>query len=430
MRIDRLHIENFKKYANQEFDFHPKFTLLVGDNGSGKTTILDALAISLGLWRKAVPRMRWRNILTEEIRLLPERAGDRTRFNPQFPVSISAQGQIGSHQDLRWAQKRSLKGMDAFNAETWKAAGVIAETVRDAQTQGVPLPVLAYYGAGRAWSATNKRPNLRPDQRKPQQFDAYRNCLDARIYDRKINEWFLFEAVAMNGNREGRPGYRAVKQAVLRCIPDADDLRYDADLKEIVLSIRGYEQPFYNLSAGQRMMLSMVADIAIKAVTLNSYLLGPDLPGASEPWHLLKTTPGVVLIDELDVHLHPKWQRRVATDLKETFPGIQFICTSHSPQVIGEVRPGEVRMLDDRGEPTTPTRTFGIDSDRVLDELMDATSRSQPVKQKLSELASAIDQENFSLSEQLLKQVEDTLGEADPEVAHYRTLISFLRETK
>ena len=431
MRIDRLHIENFKKFERTEkpFEFHPHFTLLVGDNGSGKTSVLDALAVALGLWHKAAPGSGWRNILEEEIRLVPVRAGDRVQFRPQLPAIITVEGQIGFRENLRWTRMIREGGTRTTNAEARDAEKSIEEAVQAAEAQRATLPVLAYYGAGRAWSPTNKRPSVRTSQRKPQQFDAYRNCLDTRIHDHELNEWFLFEAAAANGHGEGRPGYRAVKQAVLQCIPEADDLRYDSDLKEIVLSIRGFEQPFYNLSAGQRMMLAMVADIAIKAVTLNSYLLGPEQPGATDPMLVLRQSPGVVLIDELDVHLHPIWQRRVATDLKRTFENIQFICTSHSPQVIGEVMPDEVRMLEG-GEVTTPTRTFGIDSDRVLDELMDGSSRNQKTKEKLGELAAAINREDFPQSEQLLKEVEITLGEADPEVTHYRTLISFLRETK
>ena len=430
MRIDRLQIENFKKYAKQSFDFHPKFTLLVGDNGSGKTTILDALAIALGLWRKAVRGVRWRNILPEEIRLLPERAGDRTRFTPQFPVSIAAQGQIGSQQGLQWARTRPLEAMLPFDPPSPNAEQAISGLVEAAQAQRAPLPVLAYYGAGRAWSPTNKRPNLRPDQRKPQQFDAYRNCLDARIYDRKVNEWFLYEAVAMNEIREGRPGYRAVKQAVLRCIPDADDLRYDADLKEIVLSIRGFEQPFYNLSAGQRMMLSMVADIAIKAVTLNSYLLGPDHPGASEPMHVLRETPGVVLIDELDVHLHPKWQRRVATDLKATFPSIQFVCTSHSPQVIGEVKPEEVRILQENSvsqghlqlnedgqivnqQFEKPSQSFGMDSNWILKVLMGGNEMDPAIGNDIKMVQELAVRREFQPARELLKSLRERVGNSE-----------------
>ena len=432
MRINRLHIENFKKFrrTEQPFELHKQFTLFVGDNGSGKTSVLDALAVALGLWHKAAPGSGWRNILHEEVWLEPVRAGDRTQFEPRLPSLVTVEGRIGDHENLKWTRMIRQGGTRTTNAEARKAEEAIVETVQAAKAQRAPLPVLAYYGAGRAWLPTNKRPTFRLSQRKPQQFDAYRQCLDTRIRDQELNQWFLLETAATNGHAEGRPGFRAVKQAVLGCIPQADGLRYDTDLKEIVLSIQGFEQPFYNLSAGQRMMLAMVTDIAIKAVTLNSYMLGSDHPGSRNPMYVLEQSPGVVLIDELDVHLHPKWQRRVATDLKRTFPKVQFVCTSHSPQVIGEVLPEEVRFLDD-GRVSTPTRTFGINSDRVLDELMrGGSSRNAETKRKLGELAAAIDREDFSQSQRLLQEVEDILGEQDPEVTHYRTLISFLQETK
>ena len=427
MRIDRLHIENFKKFERTEkpFEFNPHFTLLVGDNGSGKTSVLDALAVALGLWHKVAPGSGWRNILEEEIRLIPVPAGDRIHFRPQLPTKITVEGSVGSRENLRWTRMIREGGTRTTNAGARDAEKSCNDTFQAALMQRALLPVLAYYGAGRAWSPTNKRPNVRTSQRKPQQFDAYRNCLDTRIHDHEVNEWFLFETVAANGHREGRPGFQAVKQAVLGCIPGADSVRYDSDLKEIVLSINGNEQPFYNLSAGQRMMLAMVADIAIKAVMLNSYAYGPEEAGANNPIYVLRNSPGVVLIDELDVHLHPIWQRRVATDLKRTFPDIQFICTSHSPQVIGEVKPEEVRMLEG-GEVTTPTRSFGIDSSRVLEELMDATSRNESVETLLRELFGLIDKEDFNGARALLPEVETQLGPDDPEVTRARTLMAFL----
>ena len=414
MRIDRLHIENFKKFerTNPAFELHPHFTLLVGDNGSGKTSVLDALAVALGLWHKAAPGSGWRNILPDEIRLTPVRAGDRVQFRPQLPSLIRVEGQIGFCGQLSWTRMIREGGTRTTNAAARQAEMAITETVQAAEAQRAPLPVLAYYGAGRAWLPTNKRPAVRTSQRRPQQFDAYRNCLDTRIRDRELNEWFLFEAAAANGHGEGRPGYRAVKQAVLDCIPEADGLRYDSDLKEIVLSIRGFEQPFYNLSAGQRMMLAMVADIAIKAVTLNSYLLGPDQPGASDPMHVLRQSPGVVLIDELDVHLHPIWQRRVATDLKRTFQKIQFVCTSHSPQVIGEVRPEEVRLL--RAEHTdTPAQSYGMDSNWIVEVLMEGAERNPTVKGRLENIFRWIEQKNLPAAEEEITKLRSETGNSE-----------------
>jgi predicted ATP-binding protein involved in virulence len=428
MRIDRLYIENFKKFrrTRQPFELHKQFTLFVGDNGSGKTSILDAMAVSLGLWRKAAPGSGWRNILREEVWLESVRAGDRVQFEPRLPSVITAEGCIGIRKGLKWTRMIPEGGTRTINVEARAAEEAIGETVQAAKAQRAPLPVLAYYGAGRAWLPSNKRPGFRLNQRKPQQSDAYRKCLDTRIRDRDLNEWFLLEAAAANGHGEGRPGFRAVKQAVLNCIPEADDLRYDIDLKEIVLSIRGFEQPYYNLSSGQRMMLAMVADIAIKAVTLNSYLLGPDQPGGGDPMQVLRQTPGVVLIDELDVHLHPIWQRRVPTDLKRTFPMLQFACTSHSPQVVGEVRPEEVRRLDAEGGSWTPERSFGMDSSHILEEVMQATHRNYSVEQMLRELFGLIDREDFRAAKGLLPQVESQIGPDDPEVTRARSLMAFL----
>jgi predicted ATP-binding protein involved in virulence len=210
-------------------------------------------------------------------------------------------------------------------------------------------------------------------------------------------------------------------------VPDADDLWFDADLDQIVLSVGRIAQPFNNLSAGQAMMLALVGDLAIKAVTQNAYLLPPEELGPEDAPlpRVLRQTPGVVLIDELDVHLHPKWQRRVATDLKETFPSVQFVCTSHSPQVIGEMKPEEIRSLDD-GVVTMPRHSFGMDSNSILEELMGAKPRNDSVQNLLSRLSSMIDKEDFASARDLLPEVEARLGEDDPEVTRARALMAFL----
>jgi len=299
---------------------------------------------------------------------------------------------------------------------------------RDSAGESFLCPVLAYYGAGRAWLPSSKRVP-RPKANGPaRRWAAFYDCFNERIRFAELQRWFSRETTE-RGNRGGRwrPGFEAVRRAILRCVPDADDVWFDADLDQIVLSIGGNAQPFDNLSAGQRMMLALTADIAIKAVTQNAFLIPPDEFGPDDERlpRVLQQTPGVVLIDELDVHLHPKWQRRVATDLKRTFPNIQFACTSHSPQVIGEVSPEEIRSLDG-GEVTIPRRSFGIDSSRVLEELMNAKSRNDSVEELLSRLFQLIDKEDFEGARKLLPEVESKLGSDDPEITRARTLMSFL----
>jgi predicted ATP-binding protein involved in virulence len=424
MRIDHLEVENFKCFPKGSFDFHPSFTLLIGDNGAGKTSVLDALAVALGLWHKVAPGSGWRNILPEEIRLEAVRVGDKTVFHRRLPTRITATGIIGDRA-VSWTRMIRKYGTRTTNAEASAGEAAIV-ALHDAWEQGrAQLPALAYYGAGRAWLPSN-RPKAAPSRDKRSPLDAFHNFLDTRIRDRELNDWFLLETAAAGGG-EGRAAFRAVKQAVLGCVPGADRVRYDSDLKEIVLSIGGVEQPYYNLSAGQRMMLALVADIALKVVLLNPALVA-EADGAGDPTAALRASPGVVLVDELDVHLDPKWQRRVAGDLKRTFPGIQFVCTSHSPQVIGELRPEEIRLL--AGEKAfQPPRSFGLDSSRVVEEVQGGSGRNAEIEALIRHVSRLIDAERLDEAKEQLARLVARLGEDDPEVTRARALMALLEGT-
>jgi predicted ATP-binding protein involved in virulence len=241
----------------------------------------------------------------------------------------------------------------------------------------------------------------------------------------EINNWLLLEIVAKAQQGRERLGFQAVKKAIKSVIENAEELEFDVDRKEIVFMYQGSWQPFSNLSGGQKMMIAMVFDIAIKAIKLNSFLFGPGKQAENDPLKLLELTPGMVLIDELDVHLHPRWQRQVAANLKKTFPNIQFVCTSHSPQIIGELEPDEIRILDG-DKAYTPSQSYGMDSNRVLEEIMGGRSRNKDVEDKLSELHKVIDEENFAEAKKKLEELKKTLGENDPEVIHANSSIAFL----
>jgi predicted ATP-binding protein involved in virulence len=350
-------MQNFKCFEDHPLELDPRFTLLVGDNGAGKTTILDALAVAAGIWLVRPPDSMLansrRNILRNEIRLDMKQVGDRRQFVECKPVSITATGEIAGQQ-VEWCRQIRFGGSRTTNAEATRALQIVRDHFsRDSAGQNIPSPVIAYYGAGRAWLSSRARGSTGLKPRGPaRRWEAFYDCFEERIRLNDLRIWFQREAIAF-ANRAGRwrPGYGVVKRAIVRCVPGADDLWYDGDRQEIVLSIEGQTQPFTNLSAGRQMMVALVADVASKAVMQNSGLASDDPLDDGDVPPVLQQTPGMVLIDEIDVHLHPKWQRRVVRDLKETFPKIQFVCTSHSPFVIQSLEAGELRTLDRSGPP-------------------------------------------------------------------------------
>lgn len=431
MRIDRLTVQNFKKFSHQVFSLHPQFTLLIGDNGSGKTSILDALAVAMAIWLVDPPdstlRKSGRNIQGKDIRLEATRIGDRVQFREQRPTVITAEGTINRSETVHWTRQEEKAKTSKPDAK--EALNIIRETYkRDSAGQHEICPVLAYYGAGRAWLPSKQRFPTPPKSSGPaRRWDAFYECFNERIRFEDLERWFLDETTAA-GTRKGRmrPGFQAVRRAVLGCIPGAGDIWFDADRREIVLSIEHTTQPLSNLSAGQKMILALVADIAIKAVTQNAFLLPPESQKENDVMRVLHETPGIVLIDELDVHLHPLWQRRVATDLKRTFPSLQFVCTSHSPQVIGELSADEISNLDE--DATHPGRAFGIDSSRILEEVMHTPRRNEQIDRLLTELAKQIDREEFEAARTTMALLETKLGPDDPELTRAGTLMAFLEQ--
>jgi len=370
MRIDRIELRNYKKFSEAIFEF-PRplngppdvgsFHVLIGENGTGKTSILDAVAVAIGVWLEKVPDSllanSHRRLTKNEKRLIATQQGDRMQFQ-RVPdtMSVLATGTILDQVGVSWGESLSVGKTKVSNAASkdvmaliWSAYGSVS------RGEQILLPVICYYGAGRAWLAHNERKKAKAKSNGPaNRWEAFYDCLNERIRVADLAHWFQGEHIAM-GNRQGRyrPGFEVVRRAILACVPGADDIWYDSDTEEIALSIKGNPQPFSNLSAGQRVMLALVADLAIRMVTQNNFLVPADALGPEdEPLpRVLAQTPGVVLIDELDVHLHPKWQRGVVESLRAVFPRLQFIGTTHSPFIVQSMREDELINLQGQTVP-------------------------------------------------------------------------------
>lgn len=349
MRIDEIQIREFRGFNFKEVAFPSQFTLIVGENGSGKSTILNAVAVALGIFGTTRLSRRWRKIEAHEIRESLTQSGERSITIRAKEASVYARGQIGTAKRVSW--QRYCKGrstpMPTLEMAADTALEALDQLLKDADAHKQPLPLLAHYGAGRNWRPSTEKIVPVVPETKERREDGYRDCLDEEVRTADLLKWFVREAAARDSKGRFRQSYEVVVEALSRCIPGVEAVGYDPSTQQPIVTIGGHTARFTNLSDGQRAMAAMVADIAIRAITLNSYLIPERKRGRkADPLRVLRETPGVVLIDELDVHLHPKWQRTVVESLRNTFPALQFICTTHSPFIVQTARADEVINLD------------------------------------------------------------------------------------
>jgi predicted ATP-binding protein involved in virulence len=166
------------------------------------------------------------------------------------------------------------------------------------------------------------------------------------------------------------------------------------------------------LSDGERSTLLLVADIAMRLVIAN--------PAQQNP--LLGT--GIVLIDEIERHLHPAWQRAILGGLAATFPNIQFIVTTHSPQVLSRV-PRESVFLLDRFQLVSTPHTYGRDSNAILEDVMGVSERPEEALGKIRDIGRLLDMDQIESARQKLSELEEWFGEGDTEISRLRRLIDF-----
>jgi predicted ATP-binding protein involved in virulence len=353
MRIDYLTLKNFRCFANEEFHFHPEMNVLIGQNGAGKTAILEALAVAAGSWLLGIGGFQARNIHRNDVRLKPIEIGGALTFEEQYPVSVGAEGTVDG-QHIRW--HRSMAG--PMSRTTHGDARELRErAVRSDKGvragEPITLPVIAYYGSGRLWKELrdSRLKQIGDKQARLSRLEGYRDSIDDRVSPRDLMRGLEQQAwIAFQEGREPRL-LRVVCNTMVGMLEGAIDVRYDPKRKDVIVVFTGAgSRPFKSLSDGQRNLLSLAGDLSMRMARLNPQL-GTDV---------LSITPGVVLIDELDLHLHPRWQRRIVDDLRRLFPKVQFIATTHSPFIIQTLREGELMNLE--GQPIPEFQNLGIET--------------------------------------------------------------------
>ena len=414
MKILSIELENFWGFEHFGARLDPDFNLVVGDNGYGKTAFLEGLAVGLGSFflgtDGAVPT---NGIDGADIRCEVHEFQGLPTVEYRYPSTVRCSGQIEG-QTLTWSRSLNAKHgrttrQDA--SQLSKKARQICQEIREGASR--PLPVLAYYGTRRLWRLKKDREKLA--RHLGSRFDGYEDCLDPASNHKQLTEWMRQQAGVALQSGKTVPHVAAVEEAVVSCIGGAKGFYYNHRFLELRVQLQdGRELPFELLSDGYRNMIAMVADIAWRAAVLN-----PHFGDAAA-----RKSTGVVLIDEIDLHLHPAWQRSVIANLRRSFPGIQFVATTHSPQVISSARREWILSL--KGGLDSPAGVGfveGKDSNSILAGEMGVPERPEEMKSALTEVFDLIDRGDFPKATKKVGELEKKLGMDDSELVRARWLL-------
>ena len=432
MRIDSISIKNYRCYEQVDISLHERLTLFVGKNGAGKTTILDAIAVTASTFLNGIDGASSRMIDVEDAKYNFYELEGIVDPQHQFPVVITGCGDCNGDKNLKWT--RSLNS--AGGRTTIKDAQVlvkVAEKLQKRIMEGdseVILPILSYYGTGRLYAQKKEKKDLKNLQKFNRQI-GYVDCMAAESNEKMMLNWF--EKMTMKSlQNQQKTGVvekivqlRVVENAICKCFEEISGysnaaLSFDLDVHRIMLEYMdesGEKCKFAmnELSDGFKNTLSMIGDIAYRMAVLN--------PQLGE--NVLEKTPGIILIDEIDLHLHPEWQQTILKDLQTIFPMVQFIVTSHAPAVINSVKKESIRILDN-GQVYQPVeQTYGRDANSILREVMQVGERPEEIQIMLSNFYQLIDEEKIEEAETLLNDIESIVGDSDPEISSAWVTIDF-----
>lgn len=426
MRIDNIQIKNYRRFENLSIDFNSRMNVIIGNNGVGKTSILDALSIGIGSIFLGIEANSSPGIKKEDIRFISRKIGSTIDRQPQFPVVISCAGEI-VNKKISWIRQLNTKSGrtnygDAANIKN--IASDLQNSVRNGDAN-VILPIISYYGTGRLWAQKHESSQKTIDNR----LQGYTDCLSVESNEKLMLKWF--EKMTYIQLQDGTviPELKAVKSAIadsyMESGADVNDVQVTFNVKSHQLEItyidenNNYQRhPFHELSDGYRNTLSLIADIAYRMAVLNPQFLGD----------VTKKTPGIVLIDEVDLHLHPIWQKRILKTLKNVFPLVQFIVTTHSPSIISSAKADELLILDGDSCRNFEYEVYGKDSNSVLTEIMETSERPDEVANMFAEFDNLMDKGDYKTAENILNELRKILGDNDSGVVSSSVALDFQKD--
>jgi predicted ATP-binding protein involved in virulence len=408
-RFQSLRVKNYRCFEELELPFEEDLTVLFAENGGGKTALLTAIAMGIAVFQPRSPRELKLDALRDTRRVV---VGDGRQQEAAGSCCLSWKATITRDLAVEWA----LTVNPASGRMTKKTDDVL-DAIEGVRVPGERWPLFAWYGTDRMRIGQRSKKHSRSTQDR---WDGYSSSLNPSITDAPLLEWLEAEILGdVVRHRQGESERRfdeCVMSAMVRATPNLAEIWYDPVARSPVARLaNGSIASWSDLSDGFHVFLALVGDIARRAIVLN------ELDGRQATERI----EGVVLIDEIDLHLHPRWQRVVMEGLRNAFPNLQFVVTTHSPQVLSSVENRQVRHVSNAKWVEHGVYVEGRDSNAILRELMRTDDRDDEGVRDLRELHAAIDQGRRADAERLFQELLARWGDLDQELIRARGLMEW-----
>ena len=356
MKIKDINIVNFKGFQNETVVFNGNLTVVIGNNTAGKTTLLKAIQVGLGAYLQSLKQLPGgapyrRNFSSldkfmrfdEELRdYIPNDEKPRITINADFPVTQSLCDNCPkvSFVPVHWY--REFAGN--YTTHTRACAGELIDAVHQMESlrydekQESVYPLVLAFGAKRT-SDSQAKSTSNVKERASRIEKAYKFALHDKVDFEGAMEWLKHYDKDIKDKKEFEGTREAFFEALQTAIPALSEIDFDNGEIEAVVTVTGHtpsRHHFSYMSDGLQSMINIVSEIAHRCIELNGCL----------GHNAVKMTPGVVMIDEIDLYLHPHWQKHVLQDLTKAFPMIQFIVSTHSPFIVQSLQEGQLVSFD------------------------------------------------------------------------------------
>jgi predicted ATP-binding protein involved in virulence len=400
------HVGGFKKF---EINFHEKLTILIGKNGSGKTTVLSSIAAMFDIALDAL--LKSDNKKNDHIivnKFLTTYRNNKLLFDASKDYYMHIDANINNIP-----KKVEIILNSSINYEDFSNALI------NLYNKKIPLPVFTYYATYNAPLHDVDFSDLRQDKHPLSFYIAA--CREESFDFNRFFNWFRWQE---NLNKEvGSKHYKIVRQAITDILTDSETIygkpyitwqrKYNGDL---CIDKNGIPLDMNQLSAGEKVLFILVADLARRLTLANSESYNP-LHG-----------DGIVLIDKIDLHLHPSWQRNIIPKLIKMFPNCQFIITTHSPSILADVKPENIIILEHFQAVQNTQHSLGRDTNAILSDIMGDLDRPEKVQKKIKQCFQTIDAGKFMEAQELVVKLEKDLGSNDPDIVYIHSLLEFYKE--